>query len=107
MNRKYDIGNRIRKYREESGISQKELASRINVSNSRISNWEQGLNRPDADVLADICRALNISPSELLNVHLCGEELSSQERKVIQAYRDNPDLQQAVNILLGLEKHQS
>ena len=107
VTKKYDIGSRIRKYREESGMSQKELASRINVSNSRISNWEQGLNRPDADVLADICRALNISPSELLNVHLCGEELSSQERKVIQAYRDNPDLQQAVNILLGLEKHQS
>ena len=66
MNKKYDIGSRIRKYREEGGISQKELANRINVSNSRISNWEQGLNRPDADVLADICRALNISPSELL-----------------------------------------
>lgn len=106
LKKRYDIGSRIRKFREESGLSQKELASRIKVSNSRVSNWEQGLNRPDADILADICRALNISPSELLDVHLSGEALSAQERKVIQAYRDNPDLQHAVNILLGLEKPQ-
>ena len=85
-------------------MSQKELANRLNISNSRVSNWEQGLHRPDADVLADICRALNISPSELLDVHLSAEELSIQERKVIEAYRANPDLQHAVNILLGIEE---
>lgn len=104
MIKKYDIGSRIRKYREKSGMSQKELANRLNISNSRVSNWEQGLHRPDADVLADICRALNISPSELLDVHLSAEELSIQERKVIEAYRANPDLRHAVNILLGIEE---
>ena len=51
---KYEIGARIRKYREMSGFSQKELAQKIGVSNSRVSNWEQGINRPDADILADI-----------------------------------------------------
>ena len=104
MNRKYDIGNRIRKYREESGISQKELASRINVSNSRISNWEQGINRPDADFLADLCRALNVSPSILLDVRLSPDDLNDQERKVIRAYRTKTELQHAVNILLGVEE---
>lgn len=49
---KYEIGARIRKYREMSGFSQKELAQKIGVSNSRVSNWEQGINRPDADILA-------------------------------------------------------
>ena len=43
---KYEIGARIRKYREMSGFSQKELAQKIGVSNSRVSNWEQGINRP-------------------------------------------------------------
>ena len=90
---KYEIGARIRKYREMRGFSQKELAQKIGVSNSRVSNWEQGINRPDADILADICKALNVSP----------EDLSDQERKVIMAYRTKPDLQKAVNILLGLE----
>lgn len=67
---KYEIGARIRKYREMSGFSQKELAQKIGVSNSRVSNWEQGINRPDADILADICKALNVSPSELLDVQI-------------------------------------
>ena len=101
---KYEIGGRIRKYREERGLSQKDLAQSIGVSNSRVSNWEQGINRPDADILARICKALSISPSELLDVHLCEDELSIQERKVIQAYRTKLELQQAVNILLGIEE---
>lgn len=101
---KYELGARIRKYREEQKLSQKELAALIGVSNSRVSNWEQGINRPDADILADICRALNVSPSELLNVHLSDDELSGQERKLLRAYRQKPELQQAVNILLGIDE---
>lgn len=100
---KYEIGARIRKYREMCGFSQKELAQKIGVSNSRVSNWEQGINRPDADILADICKALNVSPSVLLDVRLSPDDLNEQERKVIMAYRTKPDLQKAVNILLGLE----
>ncbi len=100
---KYEIGNRIRKYRDDRGLSQKELADMIGVSNSRVSNWEQGINRPDADILANICRALNVSPSELLDVRLAPGDLNDQERKVIIAYRTKTELQQAVNILLGVE----
>ena len=101
---KYEIGNRIRKYREECGLSQKQLAEKINVSNSRISNWEQGINRPDADILAKLCTTLNVSPSLLLGVKLSTDEFTEQERSLIKAYRSKPELQQAVNILLGLEE---
>ncbi len=100
---KYEIGNRIRTYRENRGLNQKEFAKLIGVSNSRVSNWEQGINRPDADILVDICKALNVSPSELLDVRLSSDELSDQERKVIMAYRTKTELQKAVNILLGIE----
>lgn len=100
---KYEIGNRIRKYREDRKLSQKQLSELIGVSNSRVSNWEQGINRPDADILAELCRALQVSPSELLDVHLSDEEITEQERKVLQAYREKTELQHAVNILLGIE----
>lgn len=101
---KYEIGNRIRKYREECGISQVQLAQKLGVSNSRVSNWEQGINRPDADIIAEICRALNVSPSDLLNVRLSQDEFSEHERNLIKAYRAKEDLQKAVNILLGIDK---
>lgn len=100
---KYEIGARIRKFREDRGYSQIELAQLIGVSNSRVSNWEQGINRPDADILVDLCKTLNVSPSDLLDVHLKDDELNDIERKVIKAYRAKKDLQSAVNILLGVE----
>lgn len=103
MELKYEIGNRIRKYRLDKGLSQKELANQIGVSNSRVSNWEHGINRPDADILADICRALNVSPSELLDVRLSPDDLNDIERKVIKAYRAKTELQHAVNVLLGVD----
>ncbi len=99
---KYEIGSRIRKYREDKGLSQLELAKMIRVSSGRLSNWEQGLHRPNADIIANICKALDISPSELLDVQLTTDNLTEQERKIISAYRKKPKLQEAVNILLGI-----
>lgn len=100
----YEIGARIRKYREDRGLSQKELAEKIGISNGRLSNWEQGINRPNADIIAVICKALDVSASELLDVRLSVDDLNSQERKVILAYRAKTELQQAVNILLGVDE---
>ncbi len=100
---KYRIGNKIRKYRKESGLTQEQLADKINVTKSRISNWEQGINRPYADIIGNICRALNVSPSDLLDVHLTDDELNLHEKKVIKAYRTKKDLQPAVDILLGID----
>lgn len=101
---KYEIGKRIRKYRKDCGLTQEQLAERINVTKNRVSNWEQGINRPDADIIGMICRALNVSPSDLLDVHLTDDELSEHEKKVINAYREKPDIRQAVDILLGISK---
>lgn len=100
---KYEIGKRIRKFRKDRGLTQEELANLIGIGKGRVSNWEQGTNRPDADILAKICVALNVSPSELLDVHLSGDEYTDHERKVIEAYRNKTDIQNAVDLLLGLK----
>ena len=102
---KYEIGNRIRKYREECNMTQKQLAERIGVSNSRVSNWEQGLNRPDADILAAVCVALDVSPSLLLGIRVTGDDLTEQERRVLKAYREKDDVRQEVHILLGISEN--
>ena len=101
---KYEIGKQIRKFREARHISQKELAQRLGISNSRVSNWEQGVNRPDADMIAEICVALQVSPSELLDVRLSPDEYSNHEKQVLEAYRSKPELQHAVDVLLGVNE---
>ena len=86
-------------------MTQKQLAERIGVSNSRVSNWEQGLNRPDADILAAVCVALDVSPSLLLGLRVTGDDLTEQERRVLKAYREKDDVRQAVHILLGISEN--
>lgn len=100
---RYEIGMRIRKYRKLANLTQEQLGNELHVSKSRISNWEQGINRPDADILADLCRVLQISPSILLDVYLVADELSEHEKDLVRAYRNKPDMQQAVDVLLGLK----
>lgn len=100
----YEIGPRLRKCREARGLSQIQLATYIGVSNSRISNWELGINRPDADVLVKICEALKISADEILDIRLIPEDMNYKEREMIKAYRANPELQRAVDILLGVDE---
>lgn len=100
---KSNVGDNIRKYREICGLSQKQLANRLGISNSRVSNWEQGANNPPADMIVDICEALNVSASELLGVKLATDELSVDERRVIKEYRTKTSMQHAVKVLLGIE----
>lgn len=101
---KYEIGARIRQFREARGLTQVELANRLHISSGRLSNWEQGACRPNADILAKLCRALEVSPSELLDLPTPEQNLTEHERQVITAYREKPNLQNAIDILLGIDK---
>ena len=100
----YKIGSKIAKYRKLKNLSQKEFAKLIGVSNSRVSNWEQGTHRPDVNILSDICNVLEVSPSDLLDIHLSTDELTEHERHLVLAYRSHRDLQKAVDILLNINK---
>ena len=64
---------------------------------------EAGVNRPDADLIADICRVLNISADELLDIHLDREQLTAEEEQIILRYRQKPELHHAVRVLLGID----
>ncbi|MBE6725188.1 MAG: helix-turn-helix domain-containing protein [Ruminococcaceae bacterium] len=56
----------IRKARIRSGITQKELAARLGVTNTAVSKWERGLGMPDVSLLLPLCDALRITVSALL-----------------------------------------
>ena len=101
---KYETGERIRRIRKDRGLSQQDFAGMLGVSNSRVSNWEQGINRPDADILAQICRVLNVSPGEILDVHISEDEYSEHEKALIRSYREKSDLRNAVDLLLGISE---
>ncbi len=61
-----NIGDRIRRYRREKGMDQKELAAILAVSPSVISNLESGKSMVGVDTLLAIVRALDIGIEDLL-----------------------------------------
>ena len=66
MENKKTFGEYICRRRKELGLTQKEFAQRLFVTESAVSKWERGLSYPDVTLLRDICAILEISEHELL-----------------------------------------
>lgn len=59
------IGARIAKRREAAGLTQIELAERIDISNNHLSSIERGKAMPSLPILIKICDMLKITPDYL------------------------------------------
>ena len=60
------IGERIRKYRKALGLSQEELAERVDISTTHISHIETGSTKLSLQVLVNISNALSVQTDQLL-----------------------------------------
>ena len=58
------FGDRIRDARKAAQFTQWQLAERLGVSNTSISNWEKGLSRPDADMIQKLCACLHLQAND-------------------------------------------
>ena len=59
------FGETIRKARKALGLTQRQLAEQLDVSNTSVSNWEKGLSRPDADMIQKLCDTLHLQPNDI------------------------------------------
>ena len=66
MESKKTFGEYIRERRKELGMTQKEFAEKLYVTESAVSKWERGISYPDITLLLDICTALDVTEHELL-----------------------------------------
>jgi transcriptional regulator with XRE-family HTH domain len=66
MENKKSFGEYIYKRRKESGLTQKEFAEKLFVTESAVSKWERGISYPDITLIRDICEILSVSEHELL-----------------------------------------
>lgn len=62
----YEIGQRIRRYRREKGLSQEQLAERVNISVTHMSHIETGNTKLSLPVLVDIAAVLQVGTDDLL-----------------------------------------
>lgn len=66
MENKKSLGEYIAQRRRALGMTQRQFAEKLYVTDSAVSKWERGLSYPDITLLHDICEILNISEHELL-----------------------------------------
>lgn len=59
------LGNNIKKYRHEAGITQEELANILCVTGQAVSKWESGAGMPDITQVVPLAKALNVSTDSL------------------------------------------
>lgn len=58
----------IKRFRKAKGMSQEELAVKLNVVRQTVSKWENGRSVPDADILIRMAQLLDVSVSQLLEL---------------------------------------
>ena len=87
------INENIKATRKSRGLSQQELAVKLNVVRQTVSKWERGLSVPDSDMLIAISEALEIPVSTLLGENVMESEVD--DLKAISAKLEVINLQLA------------
>lgn len=81
------LNENIKAIRESKGLSQQDLADKLNVVRQTISKWEQGLSVPDSDLLIVLSEALETPVSTLL-----GETVAEIEADEIKALSEKLEI---------------
>ena len=62
------IAVKISQRRKELGLTQKDLAEKLNISDKTLSRWETGKQIPDSLIIPEIAKVLDISINEIYGV---------------------------------------
>lgn len=81
------LNKNMKAIRKSKGLSQQELAVKLNVVRQTISKWEQGLSVPDSDMLLSISEVLETPVSVLL-----GENVAEAEANDLKAVSEKLEM---------------
>ncbi|MFA9466217.1 MAG: helix-turn-helix domain-containing protein [Velocimicrobium sp.] len=103
------LNENLKRIRKAKGLSQEELAVRLNVVRQTISKWEKGLSVPDADLIIRIAEIFEVSVSEILgakfdsgnDINVVAEQLSRINEQLAIKNRRSHRIWKTVAILIG------
>ena len=90
------LSENIKAIRKSKGLSQQDLAVKVNVVRQTVSKWEQGLSVPDSDLLIALSEALETPVSTLL-----GETVIESEADAVKALSEKLEV---INLQLAQRK---
>ncbi|WP_294468363.1 helix-turn-helix transcriptional regulator [uncultured Anaerofustis sp.] len=90
------LNENIKALRKSKGLTQEEIAIKLNVVRQTVSKWEQGLSVPDSDMLISISKVLETSVSTLL-----GESVTESKVHDLKAISEKLEV---INLQLARRK---
>ena len=79
-----EIGNKINQLRKLSGMTQEQLAEKLNVSRQTISKWESDRTSPDLESIVNISRIFHVSLDDLLKEGEAGVANKKDEQLTLE-----------------------
>lgn len=76
---KQKFGAFVAQLRKEQGLTQRDLADRLFISNKAVSKWETGVSIPDVGLLVPLSEALGVTVAELLNGQRQSQPLDAKQ----------------------------
>ena len=92
----------IKERRNALGITQKELADRLSISDKTVSRWESGNQMPDAILLPDLAEALDISINELYGIKTEANKPTSEVLSAESPYKNSKVLNICYKISMAI-----
>lgn len=92
-----EFGDKLRVLIEERRITQKELASQLNIAPSTVSSYVQNTREPDFATLKSLAKFFNVSTDYLLNCGI-GHASTNQEEELLRIFRCLTEAQKEVCI---------
>lgn len=81
------LGDKIKNIRQNADMRQAELAEKLGVSTSAVGNWENNLNKPNVDLISNMCYIFNVSPNYFFDIKNSPEpDEADAEEFAIQLY---------------------
>lgn len=82
------IGDFLKDLRKEKGLTQEQLAERMNISGRTVSRWETGRNMPDLDLLMDMADYYQVDLRELLDGERKSEKMNKELEETVVKVAD-------------------
>ena len=80
------IKNNIRALRKKAGLTQEQLAEKIGISQVHLGRLENNARSMDLEQVENIAKALGVKPLEILPQAWQPEEITPEEREILQAH---------------------
>ena len=98
-----EIAKIIQDARVNAGLTQQQAAEAIGRKRQTLASWETGQSQPDANTLFVLCDLYGADINEAFGFTTKKVDLNKHEQALVEAYRNAPDMQAAVDRLLGIE----